>query len=159
MVSDFNRLPHKFRLDSQHHTDGLLSPFLPHVGILLVSQSLRNIKDVKNTLNNIETVSTKNDEKFQTWNRTMSATMQELRDKIAKARHIAEGVSGVRIHVESANSSHRLLMTDKNRVQKTFNNYFLSLPSTDPHLNGIESNKMHSFVCAGHVRPVHVEHH
>lgn len=29
----------------------------------------------------------------------MSATMQELRDKIAKARHIAEGVSGIRIHV------------------------------------------------------------
>lgn len=58
-----------------------------------MSQSLRNIKDVKNTLNNIETVSKKNDEKFQTWNRTMSASMQELRDKIAKARHIAEGVS------------------------------------------------------------------
>lgn len=68
---------------------------MPTVKISLVSQSLRNIKDVKNTLNNIETVSAKNDEKFQAWNRTMSASMQELRDKIAKARHIAEGVSRV----------------------------------------------------------------
>lgn len=57
-----------------------------------VSQSLRNIKDVKSSLNNIESISAKNDEKFQKWNQSLSVSLQELRDKIAKARHIAEGV-------------------------------------------------------------------
>lgn len=58
-----------------------------------VSQSLRNIKDIRNTLTGIEASSTRNNEKFHKWNQTMSVLMQDLKDKIAKARHIAEGVS------------------------------------------------------------------
>lgn len=57
-----------------------------------VSQSMRNIKDIKNTLSSIETISKRNDEKFNKWNQTMSVMMQELKNKIAKARHIADGV-------------------------------------------------------------------
>lgn len=59
---------------------------------LTVSQSMRNIKDIKNTLSSIETSSKRNDEKFNKWNETMSVTLQELKNKIAKARHIADGV-------------------------------------------------------------------
>lgn len=61
--------------------------------VCLVSQSLRNIKDARNTFNNIEAISAKNEEKFRQWNQTLSLSLQELRDKIAKARHIADGVS------------------------------------------------------------------
>lgn len=57
-----------------------------------VSQSMRNIKDIKNTLSSIETISKRNDEKFTKWNQTMSVLMQDLKNKIAKARHIADGV-------------------------------------------------------------------
>lgn len=38
-------------------------------------------------------MSAKNSERFQRWNSTVSTQMQELRDKIAKAKHAAEGVS------------------------------------------------------------------
>lgn len=54
---------------------------------------MRNIKDIKNTLSSIETSSRRNDEKFNKWNQTMSVLMQDLKNKIAKARHIADGVS------------------------------------------------------------------
>lgn len=54
---------------------------------------MRNIKDVKSTLSNIETISARHEEKFRKWNQSLSVLMQDLRDKIAKARHIAEGVS------------------------------------------------------------------
>lgn len=53
---------------------------------------MRNIKDIKNTLSSIETVSKRNEEKFNKWNQTMSVLMQDLKNKIAKARHIADGV-------------------------------------------------------------------
>lgn len=58
-----------------------------------VSQSLSNIRAANNTLNNIETISAKHNEKFRKWNETIGSQLQELRDKIAKARHAAEGVS------------------------------------------------------------------
>lgn len=58
-----------------------------------VSQSLSNIRAANNTLNNIETISKKHNEKFRKWNETIGSQLQELRDKIAKARHAAEGVS------------------------------------------------------------------
>lgn len=58
-----------------------------------VSQSLSNIRSLNNTLTNLESVSAKNDANFQKWNQTLSAQLQELRDKIAKARHVAEGVA------------------------------------------------------------------
>lgn len=61
-----------------------------------MSQSLRNIKNIKNTLSTIETLSARNDEKFRKWNQTISSSIQELKDKITKARHIAEGVSLLR---------------------------------------------------------------
>lgn len=41
----------------------------------------------------MEVLSEKNNVKFQRWNTTMSSQLQELRDKIAKAKHAAEGVS------------------------------------------------------------------
>lgn len=41
----------------------------------------------------MEVLSEKNNVKFQRWNMTMSSQLQELRDKIAKAKHAAEGVS------------------------------------------------------------------
>lgn len=59
---------------------------------LTVSQSLSNIRAANNTLNNIEIMSMKQNEKFQKWNNSMSTRLQELRDKIAKAKHAAEGV-------------------------------------------------------------------
>lgn len=60
---------------------------------LTVSQSLSNIRAANNTLNNIEMMSLKYNEKFQQWNNSMGTRLQELRDKIAKAKHAAEGVS------------------------------------------------------------------
>lgn len=53
---------------------------------------MRNTKDIKNTLSSIETISKRNDEKFRKWNNSMSVLMQDLKNKIAKARHIADGV-------------------------------------------------------------------
>lgn len=58
-----------------------------------VSKSQSNILAANNTLNNMEVLSEKNNVKFQRWNTTMSSQLQELRDKIAKAKHAAEGVS------------------------------------------------------------------
>lgn len=58
-----------------------------------VSQSQSNILAANNTLNNIESMSAKNNEKFQRWNSSVSVQLQELRDKIAKAKHAADGVS------------------------------------------------------------------
>lgn len=54
---------------------------------------MRNIKDIRNTLSTIESLSARNDERFRKWNQSMSVMMQDLKDKITKARHIAEGVS------------------------------------------------------------------
>lgn len=53
---------------------------------------MRNIKDIKNTLTKIETISKQKEDKFNEWNQTMSVMMQDLKNKIAKARHIADGV-------------------------------------------------------------------
>lgn len=60
---------------------------------ITVSQSLSNIRSANNSITNLEQLSAKNDANFQKWNQTLSAQLQELRDKIAKARHVAEGVS------------------------------------------------------------------
>ena len=58
----------------------------------LVSQSLSNINESNDMLTNIENISSKNKEKFEQWNKTIGVNLQELRDKIAKAKHAAEGV-------------------------------------------------------------------
>lgn len=60
--------------------------------MFLVSTSLSNIRTANNTLSNIESISMKNSEKFQKWNDTIGLRLQELRDKIAQARHATEGV-------------------------------------------------------------------
>lgn len=70
--------------------------------LFTVSQSMRNIKDIKNTLSSIETSSRRNDEKFHKWNQTMSVLMQDLKNKIAKARHIADGVNLISFSYESS---------------------------------------------------------
>lgn len=67
------------------------------MSVNLVSLSMRNTKDIKNTLSSIETISKRNDEKFRKWNSTMSVLMQDLKNKIAKARHIADGVRSLNV--------------------------------------------------------------
>lgn len=59
----------------------------------IVSQSMGNIHSANNSLTNLEMQSAKSDVNFQKWNQSLTAQLQELRDKIAKARHVAEGVS------------------------------------------------------------------
>lgn len=59
----------------------------------LVSQSQSNILATRNILSNIESMAVKNIIKFDRWNSSMGGQLQELRDKIAKSRHAAEGVS------------------------------------------------------------------
>lgn len=59
---------------------------------------MRNIKDIKNTLTKIETISKQKEDKFNEWNQTMSVMMQDLKNKIAKARHIADGVRFI-VHI------------------------------------------------------------
>ncbi|XP_055381870.1 laminin subunit alpha-1 [Condylostylus longicornis] len=57
-----------------------------------ISETLNNIRRAKISLNEIETVHHKEHEKFEMWNETMSRQLQELKDKMAKARHAAEGI-------------------------------------------------------------------
>lgn len=65
---------------------------------------------MNSTLNNIESISAKTEIKFQKWNQTLSHQLQELRDKIAKARHAAEGV---KIDLFSLNRQNLLMKQKK----------------------------------------------
>lgn len=58
-----------------------------------VSQSLSNILKAKKELSSVEKLEKIQSEKFRTWNASFSAQLQELKDKIARAKHAAEGVS------------------------------------------------------------------
>lgn len=58
-----------------------------------VAKSLINIREANNTWNTNEPSLRQQNEKFQVWNESFSLKLQELRDKIAQAKHAAEGVS------------------------------------------------------------------
>lgn len=58
-----------------------------------VAKSLINIREANNTWHVNEPALRKQNEKFQAWNESFSLKLQELRDKIAQAKHAAEGVS------------------------------------------------------------------
>lgn len=58
-----------------------------------VAKSLINIREANNTWNTNEPALRQQNEKFQAWNESFSLKLQELRDKIAQAKHAAEGVS------------------------------------------------------------------
>lgn len=58
-----------------------------------VAKSLINIREANNTWNVNEPVLRQQNEKFQAWNESFSLRLQELRDKIAQAKHAAESVS------------------------------------------------------------------
>lgn len=57
-----------------------------------VAKSLINIREANNTWHVNEPVLRRQNEKFQKWNESFSLKLQELRDKIAQAKHAAEGV-------------------------------------------------------------------
>lgn len=59
-----------------------------------ISKSMSNIRAANNTLITVESLMKQQNEKFQVWNASFSTKMQDLRDKIARAKHAAEGVSG-----------------------------------------------------------------
>ncbi|XP_058446853.1 laminin subunit alpha-1 isoform X1 [Malaya genurostris] len=63
-----------------------------------VSQSLGNILNAKKELHGVEKLARTQSEKFQAWNASFSAQLQELKDKIARAKHAAEGI---RVSLES----------------------------------------------------------
>lgn len=56
-------------------------------------QASINIREANNTWNVHESTFQQQNEKFQKWNESFSLKLQELRDKIAQAKHAAEGVS------------------------------------------------------------------
>lgn len=58
-----------------------------------VAKSLINIREANNTWHVNEPALRQQNEKFQAWNESFSLKLQELRDKIAQAKHAAEGVS------------------------------------------------------------------
>ncbi|XP_055635054.1 laminin subunit alpha-1 isoform X2 [Toxorhynchites rutilus septentrionalis] len=63
-----------------------------------VSQSLGNILNAKKELHGVEKLAKTQSEKFQAWNASFSIQLQELKDKIARAKHAAEGI---RVSLES----------------------------------------------------------
>jgi laminin alpha 1/2 len=62
-----------------------------------ISQSERNIKMSKQEIGIAETRMHEHHEKFQAWNSSFSSKLQELRDKIARAKHAADGVRKFKI--------------------------------------------------------------
>jgi laminin, alpha 1/2 len=58
-----------------------------------VAKSLINIREANHTWHANEPAIRQQNEKFQKWNESFSLKLQELRDKIAQAKHAAEGVS------------------------------------------------------------------
>lgn len=58
-----------------------------------VAKSLINIREANNTWHVNEPALRHQREQFQAWNESFTLKLQELRDKIAQAKHAAEGVS------------------------------------------------------------------
>ncbi|XP_067621354.1 laminin subunit alpha-1 isoform X1 [Eurosta solidaginis] len=65
-----------------------------------ISLTKTNIRLANISLSYVEEQSQKEKAKFDEWNNTMASQVQEIRDKIAKARHAAEGI---KISLESLN--------------------------------------------------------
>jgi laminin, alpha 1/2 len=64
-----------------------------------VAKSLINIRDANSIWNINEPIVEQQNEKFAAWNDSISSKLQELRDKIAKAKHAAESVSSLQIAI------------------------------------------------------------
>lgn len=62
---------------------------------LAVTNTRGDIRTANKTLHNIEQQAAEHNAKIKQWNDTMSAQLKLLRDKIAQAKHAAEGVSFV----------------------------------------------------------------
>jgi laminin, alpha 1/2 len=62
-----------------------------------VAKSLINIREANNTWNIHEPILEKQNEKFAKWNDSFSSKLQELRDKISLAKHLARGVSSLNL--------------------------------------------------------------
>jgi laminin alpha 1/2 len=60
-----------------------------------IAKSLINIREANKMLNTNEQRIGQQQEKFKAWNGTLSGKLQELRDKITKAKHAAESVSSI----------------------------------------------------------------
>lgn len=58
-----------------------------------IAKSLINIREGNNLWNINEQTIQQQNEKFTAWNDSISSKLQELRDKITKAKHVAESVS------------------------------------------------------------------
>lgn len=54
---------------------------------------MSNIRTATSILDSLESITEKNNEKMKKWNETMSSQLKALKDKIAQAKHVAEGVS------------------------------------------------------------------
>lgn len=57
-----------------------------------VTKTVSNIRTANSILESLESISEKNNEKMKIWNETISSQLKALKDKIAQAKHIAEGV-------------------------------------------------------------------
>jgi laminin, alpha 1/2 len=58
-----------------------------------ITKTLINIREANKTLNINEHSIMQQNEKFKEWNESMALRLQELRNKITKAKHAAESVS------------------------------------------------------------------
>lgn len=57
-----------------------------------VTKTVSNIRTANSILESLESISEKNNDKMKMWNETISSQLKALKDKIAQAKHIAEGV-------------------------------------------------------------------
>lgn len=61
-----------------------------------VAKSLINIREANNTWHVNQPILKQQNEKFKAWNESFTSRLQQLRDKIAQAKHAAEGVSDLK---------------------------------------------------------------
>lgn len=101
-----------------------------------VTKTLSSIRSANSILDNLEIISEKNNEKMRKWNETVSLQLKALKDKIAQAKHAAEGV---RIHQTFC-------------PQAADSNVF---PLSDPDFRAVEQEQLqlHPIVHAADVRP------
>ncbi|XP_052864377.1 LOW QUALITY PROTEIN: laminin subunit alpha-1-like [Anopheles cruzii] len=93
-----------------------------------VSQTFGNIRKAKDKLNGIEGLAKTQAERFRTWNRTFAVNLQDLRDRIARAKHAAEGI---RVSMESTAACIRSY-APASFGPSTTNRIVMSIALTDP---------------------------
>lgn len=67
----------------------------------LVTKTVSNIRTATSILDSLESITEKNNEKMKVWNETISVQLRALKDKIAQAKHLAEGVSCMQLYSKS----------------------------------------------------------